>query len=134
MGSVARLALALALGHLAARATRSLLASFTNRIETSRHAEVKSAVQQQQRRQFSPGARSLATGNAKMMEGSDSDDASPDMGANLKRAMQYWLDKSTIHIFPRWVAFAVSLALVFLRIYLVQGYFIVAYGLGIFLL
>merc|ERR1719261_1144501 len=66
-----------------------------------------------------------------MMEGSDSDDASPDMGANLKRAMQYWLDKSTIHIFPRWVAFAVSLALVFLRIYLVQGYFIGAYGLSL---
>lgn len=48
--------------------------------------------------------------------------------------MQYWLDKSTIHLVPRWTGFAVLLALFFLRVYLVQGYFIVAYGLGIFLL
>lgn len=52
----------------------------------------------------------------------------------MKRAFQYWLDKSTIHIGPRWIGFASVLALFFLRIYFVQGYFIVAYGLGIFLL
>lgn len=52
----------------------------------------------------------------------------------VKRAFQYWLDKSTIHIVPRWLFFGFSLALFFLRVYLVQGYFIVAYGLGIFLL
>lgn len=52
----------------------------------------------------------------------------------VRRAFQYWLDKSTIHIVPRWILFAVVLALFFLRIYLIQGYFIVAYGLGIFLL
>ncbi|EED90157.1 predicted protein, partial [Thalassiosira pseudonana CCMP1335] len=50
------------------------------------------------------------------------------------RAIQYWLDKSTIHITPRWILFTVLLSLFFLRIYLIQGYFIVAYGLGIFLL
>ncbi|KAL7533796.1 hypothetical protein ACHAXR_005452 [Thalassiosira sp. AJA248-18] len=53
---------------------------------------------------------------------------------SVRRAIQYWLDKSTIHIVPRWGAFAAILALFFLRIYLIQGYFIVAYGLGIFLL
>lgn len=52
----------------------------------------------------------------------------------VKRAIQYWLDKSTIHITPRWIGFTVLLALFFLRVYLLQGYFIVAYGLGIFLL
>eukprot|EP00970_Alexandrium_tamarense_P013987 scaffold3786_cov204-Alexandrium_tamarense.AAC.34 len=52
----------------------------------------------------------------------------------VKRAIQYWLDKSTIHITPRWILFTVLLSLFFLRIYLIQGYFIVAYGLGIFLL
>ena len=52
----------------------------------------------------------------------------------VRRAIQYWLDKSTIHILPRWILSAVILALFFLRIYLIQGYFIVAYGLGIFLL
>ena len=52
----------------------------------------------------------------------------------VKRAVQYWLDKSTIHLGPRWIGFAVLLAIFFLRVYLVQGYFIVAYGLGIYLL
>jgi len=52
----------------------------------------------------------------------------------VQRAFQYWLDKSTIHLMPRWCGFAFLLALFFLRVYLVDGYFIVAYGLGIFLL
>lgn len=52
----------------------------------------------------------------------------------VKRAVQYWLDKSTIHVVPRWLGFVTLLLLFFLRIYMVQGYFIVAYGLGIFLL
>lgn len=53
---------------------------------------------------------------------------------SVKRVFQYWLDKSTIHVIPRWIGFVVVLALFFLRIYMIQGYFIVAYGLGIFLL
>lgn len=52
----------------------------------------------------------------------------------VKRVIQYWLDKSTIHVVPRWCFFLFLLFVFFLRIYLVQGYFIVAYGLGIFLL
>ena len=44
------------------------------------------------------------------------------------------MDKSTIHIVPRWCLFAFLLVLFFLRIYYIQGYFIVAYSLGIFLL
>jgi len=44
------------------------------------------------------------------------------------------MDKSTIHVVPRWIFFGVVLVLFFLRIYFVNGYFIVAYGLGIFLL
>jgi len=63
--------------------------------------------------------------------------ASPDVSqsmATAQRAFQFWLDKSTIHILPRWAAFLCLLILFFLRIYLIQGFFIVAYGLGIFLL
>ena len=52
----------------------------------------------------------------------------------VRRAAQYWLDKSTIYPVQRWLAFVVILFFFFLRIYLVQGYFIIAYGLGIFLL
>mmetsp|Transcript_7176 Transcript_7176/g.10832 ORF Transcript_7176/g.10832 Transcript_7176/m.10832 type:complete len:204 (-) Transcript_7176:357-968(-) len=71
-----------------------------------------------------------------MMEGTDHDEVSSmeQTRAKVKRAVQYWLDKSTIHPVQRWIAFVAILALFFLRIYLVQGYFIVAYGLGIFLL
>lgn len=58
----------------------------------------------------------------------------PISASTVQRAVQYWLDISTIHVVPRWILFATLLALFFLRIYLVQGYFIVAYGLGIFLL
>ena len=53
---------------------------------------------------------------------------------SVQRAFQYWLDKSTIHVVPRWSFFAILLFIFFLRVYLVNGYFIVAYGLGIFLL
>jgi hypothetical protein len=52
----------------------------------------------------------------------------------VQRMVQYWLDKSTIHVVPRWGLFVFLLFIFFLRVYLVQGYFIVAYGLGIFLL
>jgi len=52
----------------------------------------------------------------------------------VSRVVQYWLDKSTVHLVPRWGGFVFLLFLFFLRVYLVQGYFIVAYGLGIFLL
>uniref|UniRef100_A0A7S2WHI8 Protein RER1 n=1 Tax=Eucampia antarctica TaxID=49252 RepID=A0A7S2WHI8_9STRA len=74
-----------------------------------------------------------------MMEGDDHDDGlvgatSSASSSNVQRAVQYWLDKSTIHIVPRWIVFVMLLAVLALRIYLVQGYFIIAYGLGIFLL
>jgi len=70
-----------------------------------------------------------------MMEGMEQDDNSMEQTkANIRRAAQYWLDKSTIHPIPRWISFSVALAIFFLRVYLVQGYFIIAYGLGIFLL
>lgn len=51
-----------------------------------------------------------------------------------QRAFQYWLDKSTIFPTYRWIFFTLTLVLFFLRVYLANGYFIVAYGLGIFLL
>lgn len=54
--------------------------------------------------------------------------------ASAQRITQHWLDKSTIHIYPRWALFCFSLFLFFLRVYYIQAYFIVAYGLGIYLL
>ncbi|CAN0416438.1 unnamed protein product, partial [Ectocarpus sp. 13 AM-2016] len=50
------------------------------------------------------------------------------------RTYQYWLDRSVIYTMWRWGLFVVSVCLFLLRIYLVKGWFIVTYGLGIFLL
>lgn len=50
------------------------------------------------------------------------------------RTYQYWLDRSVIYTTWRWVGFFVSLMLFMLRIYVARGWFIVTYGLGIFLL
>jgi Rer1 family len=47
---------------------------------------------------------------------------------------QFLLDKSSPHILVRWITFLVSLYLYLLRVYLVDGWYIVTYGLGIFLL
>jgi len=72
-----------------------------------------------------------------MMEGMDYEgtpSATEQQVDNAKRVFQHWLDKSTIYPNQRWVAFTVVFSLFFLRIYYIQGFFIVAYGLGIFLL
>ncbi|CAM9450039.1 unnamed protein product [Ectocarpus sp. 8 AP-2014] len=54
--------------------------------------------------------------------------------AKIRRTYQYWLDRSVIYTMWRWGLFLVSVCLFLLRIYLVKGWFIVTYGLGIFLL
>ena len=50
------------------------------------------------------------------------------------RKWQYWVDKSVVYGYSRWAGLGVALVLFGLRIYLLNGWFIVAYGLGIFLL
>ena len=39
-----------------------------------------------------------------------------------------------VHIVPRWVAFVVALLLYIIRVWVINGWYIVTYGLGIFLL
>jgi len=53
---------------------------------------------------------------------------------SIKRRSQILLDKSTPHTALRWVGFVVLLLLYALRVYLIQGFYIVTYGLGIYLL
>eukprot|EP01038_Epipyxis_sp_PR26KG_P014197 gene14197-19050_t len=50
------------------------------------------------------------------------------------RKWQYLLDKSSPHTVARWIGFLVAFSLYFLRVYLLNGWFIVTYGLGIYLL
>jgi len=54
--------------------------------------------------------------------------------ASLARTIQHYVDKTTIWIKTRWSMFVVMVALYALRVYLKQGFYIVTYGMGIYLL
>ena len=62
------------------------------------------------------------------------EEKAPGQLENLTRKWQFLLDKSSPHIIPRWSCFIFVITLYFLRVYLVNGWFIVTYGLGIYLL
>lgn len=76
------------------------------------------------------------------MDGLYGDDASVSGGKssaikwrdNLSRTFQYYLDKSTPHPLARWMGSIVVAAIYCLRVYLVHGFYIVTYGLGIYIL
>uniref|UniRef100_A0A5B7ATI2 Protein RER1 n=1 Tax=Davidia involucrata TaxID=16924 RepID=A0A5B7ATI2_DAVIN len=52
----------------------------------------------------------------------------------VSRRYQHLLDKSTPHVLRRWISFSVIAFIYALRVYLVQGYYIITYGLGIYIL
>ncbi|XP_076917309.1 protein RER1A-like [Bidens hawaiensis] len=52
----------------------------------------------------------------------------------VSRRYQHILDKSTPHVIHRWIGFSVVVLIYALRVYLVQGFYIVTYGLGIYIL
>lgn len=52
----------------------------------------------------------------------------------LQRKYQALLDQSTPFVLYRWVGTGVTLLFFFVRIFLIQGWYIVAYALGIYLL
>ncbi len=62
--------------------------------------------------------------------------SSPQAGMieSFTRKYQYLLDKSSPHVLYRWIFFVLLLAGYFLRVYYLNGWFIVTYGLGIYLL
>ena len=49
-----------------------------------------------------------------------------------ERRVQQFLDQSVPHTGPRWGAFAVVVLFYLLRVYLLQGFYIVTYGIAIF--
>ncbi|CAK9178504.1 unnamed protein product [Ilex paraguariensis] len=53
---------------------------------------------------------------------------------DFSRAFQYYLDRSTPHPVERWVGTLVAMAIYVLRVYYLQGFYIVSYGLGIYIL
>ncbi|KAL6526088.1 Protein rer1b [Orobanche hederae] len=50
------------------------------------------------------------------------------------KIFQYYLDKSTPHALYRWIGTFFLLLLYAMRVYFVQGFYIVSYGLGIYIL
>lgn len=73
------------------------------------------------------------------MEGVGGDGPSPAAALDQKRhelskLFQYYLDKSTPHATYRWSGTFGLVLLYALRVYYVQGFYIVTYGLGIYLL
>ncbi|CAK7902010.1 protein Rer1p [[Candida] anglica] len=52
----------------------------------------------------------------------------------LEVTYQKYLDRSVPHATHRWIAFGALFAVFFLRILLAQGWYIICYGLGIYLL
>lgn len=54
--------------------------------------------------------------------------------SNFSKRFQYYLDKSTPHPFYRWLGTSVAAIIYILRVYYVQGFYIVSYGLGIYVL
>ncbi|KAI4367282.1 hypothetical protein MLD38_023038 [Melastoma candidum] len=73
------------------------------------------------------------------MEGVGGDGASASVPLNqwkndVGRMYQFYLDKSTPHSTYRWIGTLVLVAIYVLRVYYVQGFYIVSYGLGIYIL
>ncbi|RYH29695.1 hypothetical protein EON65_07660 [archaeon] len=64
----------------------------------------------------------------------DSEEKKPGVFEDISRKYQYLLDKSSPHVLYRWIGFLVAFAGYLTRVYLVNGWYIVTYGLGIFLL
>lgn len=52
----------------------------------------------------------------------------------MNQRFQHVLDKSTPQVLYRWVFFAVIAFIYAIRVYLVEGYYIITYGLGIYIL
>ncbi|KAJ6805384.1 putative protein RER1A [Iris pallida] len=54
--------------------------------------------------------------------------------SDFSRVFQHYLDRSTPHPLGRWIGTLAVAAVYILRVYFVQGFYIVSYGLGIYLL
>ncbi|KAL0925665.1 hypothetical protein M5K25_004030 [Dendrobium thyrsiflorum] len=73
------------------------------------------------------------------MEGPSGDGSSASIAlekwkSDFTRKFQYYLDRSTPHPSGRWLGTLGVASIYLLRVYLIQGFYIVTYGLGIYLL
>ncbi|EOD36677.1 hypothetical protein EMIHUDRAFT_70641 [Emiliania huxleyi CCMP1516] len=56
------------------------------------------------------------------------------MQAGFSRTWQIWMDKAAPHTAPRWAATVFIMLAYCLRVYLINGWYIITYGLGIYAL
>ncbi|KAL2906347.1 Protein RER1A [Bienertia sinuspersici] len=82
----------------------------------------------------SSGAGGGSGGVAESLSSETPASAASRLSFMLSRRYQYYLDKSTPHILYRWIAFFIIAFSYALRVYIVQGFYIVSYGLGIYIL
>ncbi|MCL7032759.1 hypothetical protein MKW94_000131 [Papaver nudicaule] len=54
--------------------------------------------------------------------------------SGVSRKYQYLLDKSTPHVLRRWIGFGFVAVIYMIRVYFLQGFYIISYGLGIYIL
>ena len=54
--------------------------------------------------------------------------------ATVGRKWQHWLDLSAPHVTGRWALSAVVILIYCIRVYLINGWYIITYGLGIYVL
>ncbi|XP_031261218.1 protein RER1B-like [Pistacia vera] len=54
--------------------------------------------------------------------------------SDFSRMFQYYLDRSTPHPMERWLGTLAAAAIYVLRVYYIEGFYIVTYGLGIYIL
>lgn len=65
---------------------------------------------------------------------SDANSSTSSLVSSMSQKWQYILDKSSPQIALRWSLFAIVMFAYMLRVYLLDGWYIVTYGLGIYLL
>ena len=72
------------------------------------------------------------------MEGQGTDSASEVPLANWRndfsKMFRYYLDRSTPHPLQRWLGTLAVAMIYILRVYYVQGFYVISYGLGIYVL
>ncbi|XP_010060967.2 protein RER1B [Eucalyptus grandis] len=71
------------------------------------------------------------------MDGAGGDGAAAPLAKwrnDFSREFQKFLDRSTPHMVERWLGTSVAALIYMLRVYYVQGFYIVTYGLGIYIL
>lgn len=66
------------------------------------------------------------------METENNSEKAARLNQAINRTVQHYLDKSSPHVYARWAALAVVVLLYGVRVWLLHGYYIVTYGLGIF--